>query len=99
MNSREEKPLLEIMGINKSFGDLKILKSCSLNVHSRETMVIIGPSGSGKSTLLRCINLLEPADDGNIFFEGDDIARNCVRLRKSAARSAWCSRISNFSNI
>lgn len=82
MNSREEKPLLEIMGINKSFGDLKILKSCSLNVHSRETMVIIGPSGSGKSTLLRCINLLEPADDGNIFFEGDDIARELRQAPK-----------------
>ncbi|RWX74950.1 amino acid ABC transporter ATP-binding protein [Neorhizobium lilium] len=79
MTASERQPLLEIMGINKSFGDLQILKACSLNVRSRETMVIIGPSGSGKSTLLRCINLLEPADDGNIFFEGNDIARELRR--------------------
>ena len=79
MTVSREHPLLEIMGINKSFGDLHVLKSCSLNVHSRETMVIIGPSGSGKSTLLRCVNLLEPADNGNIFFKGNDIARELHR--------------------
>jgi polar amino acid transport system ATP-binding protein len=79
MTASDRQPLLEIMGINKSFGDLQILKACSLNVRSRETMVIIGPSGSGKSTLLRCVNLLEPADDGNIFFEGNDIARELRR--------------------
>lgn len=75
----DEKPLLEMMGIHKSFGNLEVLKACSLNVRSRETVVIIGPSGSGKSTLLRCVNLLEPADSGNIFFNGADIARDLRR--------------------
>ncbi|MEF2072887.1 amino acid ABC transporter ATP-binding protein [Consotaella aegiceratis] len=81
----KDQPLLEIIGIDKSFGHNRILKCCSLDVHSKETVVLIGPSGSGKSTLLRCINLLEPADDGNVFFQGRDITRdlkNAHRIRR-----------------
>src|SRR5258708_12370202 len=67
--------LLEIVGINKSFGSVQVLKSCSMPVAAKETVVVIGPSGSGKSTLLRSINLLEPVDSGDIFFEGENITR------------------------
>jgi polar amino acid transport system ATP-binding protein len=68
--------LLEIIGINKSFGTTQVLKGCTLNVEASETVVVIGPSGSGKSTLLRCINLLEVLDSGDIFFEGANITQN-----------------------
>jgi polar amino acid transport system ATP-binding protein len=68
--------LLEVIGINKSFGATQVLKGCSLNVAASETVVVIGPSGSGKSTLLRCINLLEVLDSGDIFFEGANITKN-----------------------
>jgi polar amino acid transport system ATP-binding protein len=68
--------LLEIIGINKSFGATQVLKGCSLNVDASETVVVIGPSGSGKSTLLRCVNLLEALDGGDIFFEGENITKN-----------------------
>jgi len=68
--------LLEIIGVNKSFGATQVLKGCSLNVDVSETVVVIGPSGSGKSTLLRCVNLLEGLDGGDIFFEGVNITRN-----------------------
>ena len=68
--------LLEIIGINKSFGTTQVLKGCTLNVEASETVVVIGPSGSGKSTLLRCINLLEVLDSGDIFFEGANITKN-----------------------
>ncbi len=67
--------LLEIVGINKSFGAVQILKTCSMKVAPKETVVVIGPSGSGKSTLLRSINLLEPVDSGDIFFAGENITR------------------------
>jgi polar amino acid transport system ATP-binding protein len=67
--------LLEIVGINKSFGATQVLKTCSLAVDPSETVVVIGPSGSGKSTLLRCVNLLETVDSGDIFFEGENITR------------------------
>jgi polar amino acid transport system ATP-binding protein len=68
--------LLEVIGINKSFGTTQVLKGCTLNVEASETVVVIGPSGSGKSTLLRCINLLEVLDSGDIFFEGANITQN-----------------------
>jgi polar amino acid transport system ATP-binding protein len=68
--------LLEIVGINKSFGSIKVLKTCTLTVGASETVVVIGPSGSGKSTLLRCINLLESVDSGDIFFEGKNITHS-----------------------
>jgi polar amino acid transport system ATP-binding protein len=67
--------LLEIVGINKSFGSVQVLKTCSMMVDAKETVVVIGPSGSGKSTLLRSINLLEPVDSGDIFFAGENITR------------------------
>jgi polar amino acid transport system ATP-binding protein len=84
-NNINNAPLLEIIGVDKSFGATRILKSCSLDVRARETVVIIGPSGSGKSTLLRCVNQLDPADGGNIFFEGKDVtndARNAPYIRR-----------------
>jgi polar amino acid transport system ATP-binding protein len=67
--------LLEIVGICKSFGSVQVLKTCSMRVAAKETVVVIGPSGSGKSTLLRSINLLEPVDSGDIFFAGENITR------------------------
>jgi polar amino acid transport system ATP-binding protein len=67
--------LLEIVGVNKSFGSVQVLKTCSMTVDVKETVVVIGPSGSGKSTLLRSINLLEPVDSGDIFFAGENITR------------------------
>ncbi|KJC38778.1 glutamine ABC transporter ATP-binding protein [Bradyrhizobium sp. LTSP849] len=74
--------LLEIVGINKSFGATQVLKACTLAVDPSETVVLIGPSGSGKSTLLRCVNLLETVDSGDIFFEGENItsARRTAHL-------------------
>src|SRR4030088_3571370 len=67
--------LLEIVGVNKSFGSVQVLNACSMTVATKETVVVIGPSGSGKSTLLRSINLLEPVDSGDIFFAGENITR------------------------
>ena len=69
------KHLLELVGINKSFGATQVLKTCTLAIDPSETVVVIGPSGSGKSTLLRCVNLLETIDSGDIFFEGENITR------------------------
>src|ERR1700691_755658 len=68
--------LLEIVGINKSFGSSRVLKNCSLTVSPSETVVVIGPSGSGKSTLLRCVNLLETLDSGDILFEGENVTKS-----------------------
>ena len=66
--------LLEVRRIWKDFGPLTVLADVSLDLGTHEVMAIVGPSGSGKSTLLRCINLLEPIDDGEILLDGVDIA-------------------------
>jgi polar amino acid transport system ATP-binding protein len=66
--------LLEVEGVCKEFGDLRVLEDVSLGLSKHEVQVVVGPSGSGKSTLLRCINLLEAIDDGRIMLEGVDIA-------------------------
>jgi ABC-type polar amino acid transport system ATPase subunit len=73
-------PVVRGEGIRKRFGDLVVLDGIDLTVDSGETLVVIGPSGSGKSTLLRCINLLEPIDEGRIFFEGVEITRKGAKL-------------------
>ncbi|WAB81505.1 amino acid ABC transporter ATP-binding protein [Microcella daejeonensis] len=62
--------LVEVDAINKSFGDVHVLKDISTSVAKGEVVVVIGPSGSGKSTLCRAINRLETIDDGEIRIDG-----------------------------
>lgn len=61
--------MIKIVDVQKSFGDLSVLKDINLHIKANEIVAIIGPSGSGKSTLLRCMNGLEKATQGSIFFQ------------------------------
>jgi polar amino acid transport system ATP-binding protein len=65
--------MLALQGVHKRFGDLHVLRGVDLDVDGGSVVCVIGPSGSGKSTLLRCINLLEPPDEGTIMLEGKEI--------------------------
>ncbi|WP_223877783.1 amino acid ABC transporter ATP-binding protein [Histidinibacterium aquaticum] len=65
---------LSLRGVRKSFGEAEVIRGVDLDVGKGEMVCLIGASGSGKSTLLRCINLLEPVDDGAIWLDGEDIA-------------------------
>ncbi|MEM9576686.1 MAG: amino acid ABC transporter ATP-binding protein [Pseudomonadota bacterium] len=65
---------LSLRGVVKSFGDNAVLRGIDLDVAPGEMICLIGASGSGKSTLLRCINQLEPIDDGAVFLDGQDIS-------------------------
>jgi len=60
--------------VHKSFGSHSVLNGIDIEIAEGSVVSLIGPSGSGKSTLLRCINLLEPIDDGEIFLDGIDIS-------------------------
>ena len=67
--------MLKLENIHKRFGTLEVLKGINLEVAKGEVVCILGPSGSGKSTLLRCVNLLEPPEEGEILLEGHDICK------------------------
>ena len=71
-----KEPIIKIHNLNKSFGDLHVLKDISEDIYEGEVISIIGPSGSGKSTLLRCINLLEVPNSGQIFYKNQEITNN-----------------------
>jgi polar amino acid transport system ATP-binding protein len=65
--------MVRLEGVHKRFGRLEVLRGINLEVARGEVVCVLGPSGSGKSTLLRCINLLEPPEEGRILLEGQEI--------------------------
>ena len=66
--------MIEVVNLNKSFGDVSVLHDININIEKGEKVVVIGPSGSGKSTFLRCLNCMEDPTSGSIIFNGVDIA-------------------------
>jgi polar amino acid transport system ATP-binding protein len=72
------KPVLEVRGVTKAFGEREVLRGIDLTVREHEAVALIGASGSGKSTLLRCIDLLEEIDDGDVFLDGEVITDPAV---------------------
>lgn len=64
------RPMVDIQGVKKRFGQLEVLRGVDLQIAPGEVVCIIGPSGSGKTTLLRCINFLEQYQEGRIAIDG-----------------------------
>jgi polar amino acid transport system ATP-binding protein len=64
-------PVIEVRGVTKGFGEVPVLRGIDLAVPEHGAVALIGASGSGKSTLLRCIDLLDPIDDGDVLLDGD----------------------------
>ena len=71
--------MLELRGVHKRFGDLHVLRGSTWACAKGSVVCVLGPSGSGKSTLLRCVNLLEPPDEGRIVLEGKEITGQARR--------------------
>ena len=65
--------MIEVKDLQKSFGELPVLKGITTTIEKGERVVVIGPSGGGKSTFLRCLNLLEEPTGGKVIFEGEDL--------------------------
>ena len=79
-------PALRVEGVSKSFGAIEVLRGIDLEVAEHEVIALIGASGSGKSTLLRCINLLEPVDEGRILIGGEEITARRVNVDRIRRR-------------
>jgi polar amino acid transport system ATP-binding protein len=80
------KEMLKVNQLNKSFGNLHVLKNIDMTVNESDVVCLIGASGSGKSTLLRCLNFLEKKDSGTITIEGNEVDPNTDNLNKIRER-------------
>ena len=76
-------PVLEIRGLNKSFGSVQALTDVDFEVRNGEVMALVGDNGAGKSTLVKCVAGTHAADGGEIFFEGEEVH---IHGPKDAAR-------------
>ncbi|MCA0147408.1 amino acid ABC transporter ATP-binding protein [Rossellomorea vietnamensis] len=74
--------MIKVEKLNKSFGDLHVLKDIDISVRESDVVCLIGASGSGKSTLLRCLNFLELKDNGKVVIEGDEVNQDTHDLNK-----------------
>jgi glutamate/aspartate transport system ATP-binding protein len=74
--------MIEIKNISKWYGSFQVLKECSSQVEKGEVVVVCGPSGSGKSTLIKCVNGLEPIQEGEIFVNGVSVGAPKTNLSK-----------------
>ena len=90
--------VITLSHLEKSFGDLEVLKDINLYVSRGEVISVIGSSGSGKSTMLRCINLLEKPTGGDILYEGKSIRDKSVKLTDFRARVAMVFQQFNLFN-
>ena len=81
-DSMSDSVMIEVKKLNKSFGDLHVLKDIDMTVKESEVVCLIGASGSGKSTLLRCINFLEFKDNGDIIIGGERVEKETHDLNE-----------------
>ncbi len=81
-NAEGAKPLVEVRGVNKWYGENHVLKDISTTVAPGEVVVVIGPSGSGKSTFCRTINRLETIDSGEIIIDGQPLPEEGAELAR-----------------
>ena len=78
--------MITISNVSKWYGTMQVLKNCSTEVAKGEVVVVCGPSGSGKSTLIKCVNGLEPFEQGTITVDGISVGDRKTNLPKLRAR-------------
>ena len=78
--------MIELKGVNKWYDDFQVLKDCATHVAKGEVVVVCGPSGSGKSTLIKCVNGLEPFQQGAITVDGISVGDKATNLPKLRSR-------------
>jgi glutamate/aspartate transport system ATP-binding protein len=78
--------MIEIRNVSKWYGEFQVLANCTTRVSKGEVVVVCGPSGSGKSTLIKCVNGLEPFQQGDVVVDGISVAAKDTNLPKLRAR-------------
>ncbi len=78
--------MIDIENVSKWYGDFRVLSDCTSHVSQKEVVVVCGPSGSGKSTLIKCVNGLEPVQQGRISVDGEDVTAKATNLTELRAR-------------
>ncbi len=78
--------MIDIDNVSKWYGDFRVLTDCTTHVARGEVVVVCGPSGSGKSTLIKCVNGLEPVQQGRITVEEAEVTARRAKLTKLRAR-------------
>lgn len=84
------EPVVELINMNKWYGDFHVLKDINLSVKEGERIVICGPSGSGKSTMIRCINRLEEHQKGVIKVNGIELTEDLKRIDEVRREVGMC---------
>jgi len=79
-STKSDEVVIELLGVNKWYGEFHVLKDIDLSIYQGEKIVICGPSGSGKSTLIRCINRLEEHQGGDIIVNGVTLDNNLKNI-------------------
>ena len=74
--------MIDIRNVSKWYGQFQVLTDCTTSVQEGEVIVVCGPSGSGKSTLIKCVNGLEPFQQGDIVVKGTSIADPKTNMSK-----------------
>src|SRR5947209_17127107 len=78
--------MIKIKDLSKWYGAVQVLKGCSTEIAKAEVVVVCGPSGSGKSTLIKCVNGLEPFEQGEIVVDGISVGDRKTDLPRLRAR-------------
>jgi len=79
-------PMIEFRKVSKWYGNFQVLTNCSTKVDKGEVVVVCGPSGSGKSTLIKCVNGLEPFQEGEIVVNGESVGSKDTNLPRLRAK-------------
>jgi glutamate/aspartate transport system ATP-binding protein len=78
--------MIEFKKVSKWYGSFQVLKDCSTYVDKGQVVVVCGPSGSGKSTLIKCVNGLEPFQEGDVIVNGESVGRAGANLNRLRAK-------------
>lgn len=78
--------MIEFKNISKWYGSFQVLKDCSTHIDKGEVVVVCGPSGSGKSTLIKCVNGLEPFQQGELVVNGQSVGAKTTNLPQLRAK-------------